>query len=254
MNYYSIYFSPTGGTKRVMDILSGELAEKHTDIDISAPDADYSVYTFGPEDVCLIGVPSFGGRVPAIALEHLRCMNADSTKAVLVTAFGNRAYDDTLLELKNEASARGFIVTAAVAAVTEHSIMHQYGKARPDTDDEKELRQFAVSIREKLNRPGNAELAGIPGNEPYREYNGVPLKPRAGKTCTHCGKCASLCPVLAIPLDRPSETDHERCISCMRCIAVCPSHARSLNSAILLASGQMLKKACSGRKPNELII
>lgn len=251
MNFYSLYFSPTGGTKKVMDILSGILAEDCQTIDLSLPDKDYSSYSFTKNDLCLIGVPSFGGRVPGIALEHLKQIKAASASAVLVATFGNRAFDDTLLELKNEMETCGFRVIAAAAAVTEHSIMHQYGTGRPDAEDEKELRNFALRLKEAFTQDKKSTDILVPGNQPYREYKGVPLKPKAEKECTKCRLCASLCPVAAIPKEDPSQTDKDLCISCMRCISVCPNHARTLNKAMLLASGQMLKKACHEKKENQ---
>lgn len=252
MKYYSLFFSPTGGTKKVMDLLSQELSPAHTDIDISCADTDYSAYTFGPDDICLLGVPSYGGRVPAVVIERLHCMKADNTAVILVTSYGNRAYDDTLLELKAEAAACGFLPAAAIAAVTEHSIMHQYGTGRPDNTDEQELRGFARKLREHLADINTSISVSVPGNMPYREYGGVPLKPKADKSCSKCGVCAQQCPVNAIPKDSPDQTDSSLCISCMRCIAVCPKHARSLNSIMLFAAGKKLKQACSGRKQNEL--
>ena len=54
----------------------------------------------------------------------------------MVAVFGNRAYDDALLEMQDVASEIGFRVIAAVAAVAEHSIIRKYGKGRPDADDE----------------------------------------------------------------------------------------------------------------------
>ena len=253
MSVYSMYFSPTGGTKRVMDILTERLS-LDSQIDLSEPEADYSAYSFAEEDVCLIGVPSFGGRVPSIALERMKQMRANGAMAVLVVVFGNRAYDDTLLELKNEANSCGYIVGAAVAAVAEHSIMRQYGEGRPDAQDKMELRQFSKEIAELITNRENAKDFTVPGNSAYREYKGVPFKPKANKTCTNCGLCAEKCPVQAIPKDNPASLDEEKCISCMRCIAVCPQNARKLNAAVLFAASQAMKKAFLNRKQNELYL
>ena len=255
MHVHSLYFSPTGGTQRVIDLLAADLKAEDR-IDLSRPDTDYSIYRFGPEDLCLIGVPSYGGRVPAVALERLRGMTANGTFAVIVAVYGNRAIDDTLLELQQELIARGFRVLAAIAAVAEHSIMRQYGAGRPDTQDKTELRQFARAIRQKLMDIGDEDACTVhvPGNVPYREYHGVPLKPKAGSSCTACGLCARECPVQAIPSDNPRATEESRCISCMRCISLCPQHARRLDEAMLLASSLRLKKACESRKENTLYL
>jgi len=253
MSVYSMYFSPTGGTKKVMDILTEGLSVDSR-IDLSAADADYSTYSFTNEDVCLIGVPSFGGRVPSIALERMRKMRANGAMAVLLVVFGNRAYDDTLLELKNEASACGYTVGAAVAAVAEHSIMRQYGVGRPDAQDEAELRQYSKEIEELITNRKNVKDFTVPGNSQYRDYSGVPFKPKADKSCTKCGLCAEKCPVQAIPHDDPASLDKEKCISCMRCITICPQNARKLNKTVLFAASQAMKKAFEGRKQNELYL
>ncbi|MBD9336332.1 MAG: 4Fe-4S dicluster domain-containing protein, partial [[Ruminococcus] faecis] len=73
-------------------------------------------------------------------------------------------------------------------------------------------------------------------------------------TCGSCGLCAAKCPSGAIPSDNPKQTDKDKCISCMRCISVCPTHSRKLNPLMLAAASQKLKKACSGRKENELFL
>ena len=53
--------------------------------------------------------------------------------------YGNRAYEDTLVEMEDAAKECGFNVIAAISAIAEHSIMHQYATNRPDKEDEKQL-------------------------------------------------------------------------------------------------------------------
>ena len=130
--------------------------------------------------------------------------------------------------------------------------MHQFAAGRPDEDDEKELKGFAEAIRNSLEQGEDSPKLHLPGNRPYKEYHGIPMKPKADKECVRCGICASMCPAGAIPEDNPMETKKGQCISCMRCIAVCPRKARSVSKVMLAASVQKLKKACSGRKKNQL--
>ena len=66
---YNIYFSPTGGTKKVADILVGNLGEEVCGVDICCDIEKMSLHV---GDVCLVSVPSFAGRVPQIAVERIK--------------------------------------------------------------------------------------------------------------------------------------------------------------------------------------
>lgn len=250
---YEIIFSPTGGTKKAAGILCKELDGQVEQIDLTDRKMDKAVMEFSSTDICLIAVPSYGGRVPGIASERIKRFQGNKAKAILVAVIGNRAYDDTLLELKDLAVEAGFVPVAAVVANAEHSIMRQFGAGRPDREDETELRGYAKQVAKLLQKETMGELT-VPGNRPYRVYNGVPMKPKASKECTKCGICALGCPVGAIPVSDPARTEKDKCISCMRCIAVCPVQARSLSGTMSLMGGMALKKACAGRKRNELYL
>lgn len=271
---YSFYFSPTGGTKKVMDILteafwenarkSGkENVQELKTVDFTVRSIYWDIQSIKEEDICFVGVPSFGGRVPAPAIDRIEDMKGRGALVVPVVVYGNRAFDDTLLELKERLYGRRFYPVAAVAAVAEHSLMHQYGAGRPDAADTEELKRFGAKIWERIEevealRAGGKHISYIseefqvPGNEPYREYGGVPFHPEAGRKCTGCGMCVSQCPAGAIPVENPKKTNEEMCISCMRCIKVCPSGARSINSLMVMAAAMKMKKALESRKENVL--
>lgn len=67
MSVYEIVFSPTGGTKKVSDLFTESFSSESTYIDLLGQKTDFSVYSFQPEDICIISVPAYGGRVPDIA-------------------------------------------------------------------------------------------------------------------------------------------------------------------------------------------
>ena len=253
MKLYEIYFSPTGGTKKVTEIIGSAWTCEKERIDLMNPWLEPAGYSFTASDICIVAVPSFGGRVPETALERLKKMNGGGAKTVLAAVYGNREFEDTLIELKDALLEAGFCCMAAAAAVAEHSIIHKFGVGRPDEEDRRELKAFAERIKIHLEENGSGEVS-VPGDHPYREYKGVPMKPKADRDCIRCGKCAAECPVQAIPEDNPASVDKDRCISCMHCIAICPAQARHNDKVLLFAAEQKMKKACSGRKANHLYL
>lgn len=252
MKLYEFCFSPTGGCRKVSHSISkGWDCEKHF-VDLTDPEGVWPV----PEkdDVCIVTAPAFAGRVPVPEAERLKQLTGNGAAAILTAVYGNRAFDDTLLELKDLLTKAGFRCVAAVASVAEHSIMRSVAVGRPDTQDEQELEAFGKQLRQALENGSLSEDVQVPGNRPYRELKPSALKPQAGENCVKCGICASQCPVQAIPRETPNQTDTEKCFACMRCISVCPHHARFLNEEMVAGLTKKLEAACSGRKENQLFL
>ena len=248
MNVVEIIFSPTGGTEKVAHLLGQQWSENPVKIDLSDARPDFTQCEISPEDMVLIAMPSFGGRAPAVAIERLKKIAGNGAKCTLVCVYGNRAYEDTLVEMEDAAKECGFRVIAAVAAVAEHSILPQYAANRPDASDEKQLADFAAKIAVK-----DSEITSIPGNRPYKKSGGAGLVPKPTKECVKCGLCAEKCPVQAI--DPASfAADPKLCIGCMRCVKQCPKNARRVNGLMVSIAGMAIKKACSVRKESELYL
>ena len=255
MRVVQIVFSPTGGTQKVADAFTSGLGASVEKIDLSDPKADFAAVSLAKEDIAVIAVPSFGGRVPALATERFEKIHGNKARCVTVCVYGNRAYEDTLIELSDTVKKSGFQVIAGIAAIAEHSIMHQYATGRPDDEDRKELQGFAEKVLAKIDgSPSDMSVPQIPGNHPYKKAGGAALVPKADHRCNACGLCAEKCPAQAINRDKPKETDGKKCISCMRCVAVCPQSARKVNSALVAVAAAAIKKACSEKKHNELFL
>lgn len=277
MKIHQIIFSPTGGTRRVSEILCRpmEQREQQPDLlgvcrgttgegtsqgmknecvvtDLCVKAADICLPTIHEEDLVVIAMPVFAGRVPAMAVERLRMVNSHGAKCVVVVVFGNRAYDDALLELQDVASGMGFRVIAAVGAVAEHSIIRKYGNGRPDADDEETLRRFGADIMRKAEG-ADCTMPEVPGKRPYKKGGKVP-HPKGRSGCNRCGLCARECPADAIPLSDPKTVDAGKCISCMRCVSACPTGSRSIGVVMDFLATQGLKRVCAARKENELYL
>lgn len=67
MSVYEIVFSPTRGTKKAADLFTESFSSPSTYIDLLGQKKDFSVYSFQPQDICIISVPVYGGRVSGIA-------------------------------------------------------------------------------------------------------------------------------------------------------------------------------------------
>lgn len=242
-HWISAVFSPTGGTAALARAITGGQGQV---LDLSAPVPGIPV----PEGaVVLAAVPVFGGRVPAVALERLAALKG-SGPAVAVAVYGNRAYEDALLELKDALTAGGFQVAAAAAFVAQHSIAPTIARGRPDAADLDSAAAFGRAVLDKLAGPAPLTPVTVPGKSLYKDWKGVSFHPAAGERCISCGLCAARCPVGAIPSGQPSQTDPERCIACMRCVSLCPRQARSIPAAALQATTAMLEeKAGVPRQP-----
>ncbi|MCX5811701.1 MAG: EFR1 family ferrodoxin [Proteobacteria bacterium] len=259
-----VYFSPTGTTRAIVEnIARGMQAGKIEMVDCTKR-SQRDKHAFGSE-IVILGVPVYYGRVPEEVAGLLATITAKQRPAVLVAVYGNRAYDDALKELYDIASTQGFIPVAAGAFIGEHSYSssaYPIAQGRPDESDLQKARLFGANIREKLlnlESPEKANTITVPGHFPYVEPKTLLLIKEARKTtsyapetdvtvCTHCGKCAEVCPTGAVPPGEPTMTDRWQCIICHACIKNCPSGARQMKNENFDAKIKWLYDICQPRK------
>lgn len=202
------------------------------------------------DSLVFIAMPSYSGRAPQLSMKRLESISGNNARCVLVVSYGNREYEDTLVEMYDMAVKCGFIPIAAISGIAEHSIDRETAKGRPDSLDKDILKAFGDKIISSWNSLN--ELKFVPGNRPYKDLSTGSNCPMYGNACVKCGKCKKVCPVNAIGDDMTG--DDEKCISCMRCIKVCPKGARALDDNTIKRIHEYLLANCKTRKEPELIM
>ena len=249
MKITTIYFSATYTTRRVVEAVAANLSNEVTAYDITN-DASTEEIAIPADELVVVGVPVYAGRVPAMAVERLRRFKGDNTPAVVVAVYGNRHYDDAVLELHDMMTACGFRTVSAGAFVAQHSIFPKVGRARPDAEDMADIKTFAAKSA-KLVATGFGEI-DLPGNRPYKVPGGIPIWPTASRRCNGCGACARLCPTGAIDPASPKGVDKAKCIKCGRCIVVCPTKARRFYGIKYSLAAARFNSAFAARRENEM--
>ncbi len=237
---WAVYFSATGTTKKVVEgmvrVLVEKLGAEYEVFDFTLPTARKEAVTFRADELVVFGTPVYAGRVPNVLLNYLETIEGNGASAVPVVLYGNRDYDDALIELRDILEKRNLHTIAAAACIGEHSFSYILAKDRPDESDMLEVYDFACKVAEKVKGIANLvgmepiPVKGIPA--PYRGYyqprdrEGNPVdirkvKPLTKENCNNCMICADVCPMGSISHD-DVRAFVGICIKCGACIKSCP--------------------------------
>ena len=240
---HTVYFSATNTTRQVVQAIAGGIGS-YTEHDLTMPPGRSQTLNFGENDLVIFGVPVYAGRVPAFLMDCFANITGRRTPAVFVVVYGNRAYEDALLELKDTFEQKGFIGVAGGAFIGEHSYTDKVATGRPDEADLAMAKRLGADIKALLSAASDMSSLSpltVHGNAPYKAMvTRPPMKPDTDSNCTDCGLCARSCPTGAIDSHNFRDIDAAKCIKCCCCVKRCPVGAKSLNHRIINAIRQAL--------------
>ena len=263
-----MYFSPTSTTKKVLEEIGERIFEKSgietgQVIDFTLAKQRIIGQSFNSNDILLIGIPVYAGRVPNILLNYLNTIKGDNSLVIPVVVYGNRHYDDALIEFNDILILNGFKVIAGGAFIGEHSFSKILAKDRPDGMDLSIGRGFADKISKKISEEDFAKIE-VKGNRPYRPYfkpknkDDKPVdirtvKPKTNDNCIDCKLCAEVCPMGSISYEDVSKMIGI-CIKCCACVKLCPTNAKYFDDSDYLRHKQQLEDQNKERKEPELFL
>lgn len=226
---FAAYFSPTHtGEKAALaaaQALAQALGAPLERIDLTKPENRQKHYEFSADQALVLACPVYGGRVPRQWEQAMANLKGQNTPAVALVVYGNRAYEDALLEQADLLKRQGFCPVAAGAFIGQHSFSDTLAAGRPDERDLTLAARLGRQAAEKI-LAGRLESPALPGSRPYKERGPAKeVSPKTGPDCTRCGLCAQACPMGIIRRNDPAVTD-PGCIRCCACIRACPTGAR----------------------------
>ncbi|MCQ4636704.1 EFR1 family ferrodoxin [Anaerovorax odorimutans] len=252
-----MYFSPTGTSGKIAGAIAGGISQamdcQLETIDLTEPEVRDREYSFSDQDILVLGYPVYAGRVPEVLQAPLRRVKGNGTSAVLAAVYGNRDYEDALIEGQDILTEGGFSVIGAGAFIGEHSYSKKVAAGRPDGEDLACAKRFGEQISDKLK---NSQLAAIEvkGNRPYKDpMPDMPFLPKTTDACTDCGICADKCPMQVIHRDDPRIVD-QGCILCSACVKSCPVDAKYIAAEPIVKIRGMLETKFMDRKEPELFL
>ncbi|MDE7084696.1 MAG: 4Fe-4S binding protein [Clostridia bacterium] len=217
-----IYFSCTGHSKAVAEVLAARLEFELTELNAQTQDKVID----GNYSAAVVVFPVHCQSYPVFMKRFFRQLKAE--RVALIATYGKADAGNAVFEAAKSISAD--IVAAAYIPVGHSYLNDGYTPSElPQALIEKIGTHSTVTVTKRKKTP----FAGFLPSARSR----ILVKIKRNEKCVDCNICGSVCPMGAIEKGKTNA----KCVRCLKCVASCPHGALEIKKARILA--RYLEKA-----------
>ncbi|MEN6621934.1 MAG: EFR1 family ferrodoxin [Smithella sp.] len=239
-----VYFSPAGTTKKAVSVFAQGMGLPVETVNLTLPKKRNGFRrSFNEDELLIASLPVYGGRLPMYLDDFFNGLKGNGSPAIATVTYGNREYEDALIELKMRLEERGFSVKAAASFIGQHNFSPKVATGRPDAGDIAKITSFGKLAAQSIARGTSGKLS-FKGTYPFTAVGYDPAKPGPYPTrpliltsdeCNICGLCADVCPWGAIDKNDTTAINNATCFRCFQCVNTCPIQAKKVTDVNWLA-------------------
>ncbi|MBQ8177622.1 MAG: EFR1 family ferrodoxin [Clostridia bacterium] len=228
------YFSGTGNTLKVAEILKTKLTSLGVNVELKDITKDS---TPTPSDTIIIAYPVYGFNPPKNVIDFVRALPEDVIKVYFLKTSGEplRLNDASSLTLKRTLERKGYVVCGEYHYVMPYNMIFKHTDALASkmllTASERlktAAQEIASGRRRHILMPLRARVMRAVCRI---EHKGMALNGRLYKVnenkCINCGKCLKNCPTKNVTYQNGKFHFSGNCLGCARCAFNCPTDAIS---------------------------
>jgi flavodoxin len=241
MNINLMYFSQTGNTKKIAEVMQDTFNDSGHNAQITSFMKAHSD-DMAKADLIGIGAPCFASQAPSPVKSYLHALPDLNGRSAFVFATSGGApgrvlYDITeILRQKNVKVVGGFL-SRGTCFYPAPCLVNRF-PGRPNNEDLENAKHFASTLIDHIENGAHVEITGNRNDaikpmwglyDFMAKFNTDPMmrllvpKPKMNQDlCNQCMSCAAECPVDNITFN-PYPEIHKKCIRCCRCIISLPS-------------------------------
>jgi len=236
------YFSASGNTAKMSEIISQTMSDKGAETELFdvAPKKERDKFSLEGYDAVVFGFPVYANRAPRVMREWLAELDGKGKKCSTFFTYGGVEVHPAHRSTREILESRQFKLVSSAEFLARHTFNIAGWEAveeRPDNSDIQVARDYAARTLERFQEVDPPVPPEFPAGKDYETLDQTEkgmkqaiqqFPSRQGEDCSMCMECEEQCPTDAITAEG-GEADTDKCILCLRCVYVCPDQVLSIS-------------------------